>query len=171
MYSSTNKLTHICTIQPKNTTLPAFRQPYTSSILPWFFVHISRSRELITVPSLSQQRPTVNMARKCQETGQLLKTTNFGHLWPPEGYNLANVAKKIESFLKTTLTSMKCIQWSVFQMMVESHPFPAIFRPPEGKKWSKWPNNYSFLKTCTISEYTKYEVFWMISILDNGLKP
>ena len=55
--------------------------------------------------------------------------------------------------------------------MVDSHPFKTIFRPPEGKKWSSWPNNYSFLKTCIISEYTKYEVDWMISILDNGQKP
>ena len=47
----------------------------------------------------------------------------------------------------------------------------AIFLATRGEKWSTWPNIFSSLKTCIISAYTKYEVDWVISILDNGQKP
>ena len=50
-------------------------------------------------------------------------------------------------------------------------PIAAFFWPPEVKKWSTWPNIFLSLKTCIISAYTKYEVDWVISILDNGQKP
>ena len=164
VYSNTNKLTHICAIKPTNTTLSAFRRPYFIKPFLTFFVHTSRSRDIVAVSSLSQQSSTADMANKCRN-----RSTDFGHLWPPEDWNLANISKH------WIISENYPNQYEVYSMISipDNGPKPpmAMFWPPEGKKWSTWPNIYSFRKTCIINAYTKYEVDSVISILENGQKP
>ena len=68
-------------------------------------------------------------------------------------------------------SSMKWIEWSVFQITVRLHQYWSHFPAARGPKFSECCTNPKlFLNTQLASLYNTYEVHWIISIPDNGWK-
>ena len=164
MYTSTDKLTHIFAIQPNNTTLAAFRQPYfiNPSLI---VVQTSRSRDLIAASSLIRQRPTVNVARKCQKQVKYRKQP-IAAIFDYQRPEILPIWPKSDNFWKPT------DQYELYSMTSihnngQKPPPAAMFQPPEGRL-ANVPKN---LKTQLTSVYTMYEVDSVTSIPDNGWIP
>ena len=97
-------------------------------------------------------------------------------LWPPEGRNLANVAKKL---INSEHSPNKCtpnLNWigEYIQIMVGKHhfdPLYVIFWPLEGQSGPMLPKSESFLNTHPTSVHHKFELDCVNTFSDSGQKP
>ena len=140
--------------------------PFSITMWPQFGQHGQKSNHSCKLVQLEhRQRYEVNWGISIPDN--VHKPPNGAIFWPPEGWNLANMAKNW-ILLKTQLTTWytphtftERIEWSAFQIMVRNHQLLLIymsFLPPEN------PNLANLAKNEIISD-----VNWINTIAADDL--